>query len=53
MANSFTSLPFLVTGDLSDIPGSPFATGIAISPNGQFVYVVNCTDGTISAYIMN
>jgi hypothetical protein len=45
------------SGALTALPGSPFATGqgpssIMISP-GDFVYVLNSSDHTISAYSIN
>jgi 6-phosphogluconolactonase (cycloisomerase 2 family) len=46
------------TGALAPIAGSPYASGygnysIAITPNGQFVYVTNHADNTISGYALN
>ena len=46
------------TGVLTEVSGSPFATGkvpasVAVDPSGQFVYVTNNGDLTISAYAIN
>jgi 6-phosphogluconolactonase len=52
------------TGALTPVPGSPFAAGlasssVAVSPNGQFAYVTNGSDGdqgivgSVSAYTIN
>jgi 6-phosphogluconolactonase (cycloisomerase 2 family) len=50
------------TGALTPVPGSPFAAGsvsssVAVSPNGQFAYVVNSFSaggiGNVSAYTIN
>ncbi len=45
----------LSAGTLAPIPGSPFTTGrtpqgIAISPNGSFLYIANSSDNTISEF---
>ena len=54
------SINNLIDGSTSPVPvsGSPFATGtlpasIAIDPSGQFAYVVNSGDGTVSVYAIN
>ena len=44
-----------VTGELSIVPGSPFASGrepawIAADPSGQFLYVVNSADNTVAVF---
>ncbi len=46
------------TGALTAVPGSPFAVGmgpvgVAISPNGAFVYVTNTNSGNISVFAIN
>jgi len=48
------------TGALTEIPGSPFATGVqpasvTINPNGRFAYVADAglDDGDISVYTVN
>jgi 6-phosphogluconolactonase len=48
----------VLTGALAAIQGSPYAagdgpSGLAIAPNGVFVYVANANSGTISAYAAN
>ena len=47
-----------VTGELTEISGSPFATGsypnsIAIDPTGKFAYVVNKNSNSVTAYSIN
>ena len=46
------------TGALAPIAGSPYAAGsgnysVAITPNGQFIYVTDHADNTISGYALN
>jgi len=48
------------TGALTEVPGSPFATGVqpasvTIHPNGRFAYVANAglEDGDVSVYTVN
>jgi 6-phosphogluconolactonase len=47
------------TGALTSLPGAPYAAGTgagaipAFSPNGKFLYVMNQTDNTVSAYTVN
>jgi len=47
------------TGALTALPGAPYAAGAgagaipAFSPNGRFLYVMNQTANTVSAYVIN
>jgi 6-phosphogluconolactonase len=44
-------------GALTEVPGSPFATGtgpsgVLVSSDGSYVYVTNSTDSTISGFVL-
>jgi 6-phosphogluconolactonase (cycloisomerase 2 family) len=46
------------TGVLTDVPGSPFTTGvqptsIAVDPSGKFAYTANFNDNDVSEYTIN
>jgi 6-phosphogluconolactonase (cycloisomerase 2 family) len=46
------------TGALTQIPGSPFATGndpqgLATDPSGKFLYMANSNDNTVSAFTID
>jgi 6-phosphogluconolactonase (cycloisomerase 2 family) len=46
------------TGDLTQVPGSPFATNfvptaVVVDPQGKFVYVANAGSGDLSVFSMD
>jgi 6-phosphogluconolactonase (cycloisomerase 2 family) len=46
------------TGNLTPVPGSPFATGLGVAgtatdPNSHYLYAANNSDNTVSAYAIN
>lgn len=51
-------LSIATTGALSEVSGSPFATGLGpsavmVDSTGTYVYVANRTDGTVSAFALS
>ncbi len=56
--NSIAAFTISSNGSLSEVSGSPFSVGhspqeIAITPNGQFLYVSNLQDNTVSGFSIN
>lgn len=56
--NAVRAFSIATTGALTEVSGSPFATGLGpvsalVDSTGSYVYVANRTDGTVSAFTLN
>jgi len=55
--NAVRVLSIGTNGALTEVSGSPFATGVGpsgvlVNANGSYVYVINQTDNTISGFVL-